>query len=102
MERTYTVNYEDILSFLRTGEDCKVEFYKDGTTAVFPIEAQGYPNIMKQEFYVYDYQQCDTEKEYKDFISVCYIKPLVNEDYSSNRGEDYKDGYETEITIKFK
>lgn len=93
MEKTYTVNFEDILSFLRNGKDCRVEFYKDGTTATLPIEAQGYPSSMKQEFYVYDYQECDTEKEYKDFITNNYMQPLINDD---------DDREEMVITVKFK
>lgn len=70
------VNLKSILTYVTRGQDCKIEITKDGDCLVFPVipgEAFGYrDSILIQEFDAYDYQDCDNEENYIDWLIDCF------------------------------
>lgn len=67
------VDLKEILAFVSDGEDCKIEIDKDGDYAVLPAEAFGYQDtILKQRLDAYDYEECDNEEHYIDWLISCY------------------------------
>ena len=84
------VKVEEILEFVRDGEDCRLEIDKDGWHAVIRGSASGYPDtVLKQDFQAYDYEDCDNEEEYIQWLIDCY--------YQANF--ELKDGQEFTIEI---
>ncbi len=64
---------ENILDFTRNGQDCKMEIGVDGTAYFMPINAAGYHDtILIQEYLAYDYEDCENEDQYKEWLSDCY------------------------------
>ena len=69
------VNVEEILDFVRNGEDCRLEIDKDGWHTVISNDASGYPDtVLKQEFYAYDYDDCENEIGYINWLMECYYE----------------------------
>ena len=81
------VQKEEILDFVRKGEDCKIEVdYIDGIAEVYvlPIEASGFENeINSQTIEAYDYKEFEEEEDYLDWLVGCYDIP-----YEATNGED--------------
>lgn len=67
------VHMENILEFTRNGQDCKMEISADGTAYFMPINAAGYRDtILIQEYLAYDYEDCENEEQYKEWLADCY------------------------------
>lgn len=81
------VKKEEVLDFIRGGEDCKIEIDYDGNFAeayVLPIEASGFENkINTQTIEACDYKEFEEEVDYLDWLVDCYDKP-----YEATSGED--------------
>lgn len=81
------VNKDEILDFVRGGEDCKIEIdYSDGVAEayVLPIEASGFQNkINSQIIEACDYNEFEVEENFLDWLIDCYDKP-----YEATSGED--------------
>lgn len=81
------VQKDEILDFVRGGEDCKIEIdYSDGVAEayVLPIEASGFQNeINSQTIGACDYNEFEVEEDFLDWLVDCYDKP-----YEVTRGED--------------
>ena len=81
------VKKEEVLDFIRGGEDCKIEIdYSDGVAEayVLPIEASGFQNeINSQTIGACDYNEFEVEEDFLDWLIDCYDKP-----YEATSGED--------------
>lgn len=83
------LDVEEILEFVKNGEDCKLEVCKDEFVAVMPAEAAGYEDaILVQTFDAYDYEDAGDEEAYIDWLKSCY------------KGEEFEAG-EYLITFEF-
>lgn len=82
------VKKDEILEFVRKGEDCKIEIdYSDGVAEayVLPIEASGFENkISSQTIEAYDYNEFEDEEDFLDWFVGCYDMPY---EVTSGEGE---------------
>lgn len=80
------VNVNEILEFVRDGEDCRLEIDKDGWHGVIGNSASGYPDtVLKQKFYAYDYEECENEEEYIQWLIDCYYQ----EHFETEDGQEF-------------
>lgn len=81
------VKKDEILDFVRKGENCKIEIdYSDGVAEayVLPIEASGFQNkIDSQIIEACDYNEFEEEEDFLEWSIGCYDIP-----YEVTRGED--------------
>ena len=67
------VNAKEIMDFMKEERDCKIEIDADGKASVLPIDAAGYEDtILVQELYASDYEECESDKAYTDWLEECY------------------------------
>lgn len=72
---------EEILGYLRRGENCKVEINPAGEAYVLPQEAAGYQDtILVQAFEAADLEDACSEKSYKEWLASCYMEQLEAKD----------------------
>lgn len=90
------VKVKDIIDWFEDGEEIvKVVIDKDGWNAALQGEAYGYDDtIYKIELEKYDYEECEDENNYKDWLNDCFREPVEVEDEHSD-DESYL------INIKF-
>lgn len=68
------INLEEVMEFVKDGRDCKVEIDADGQAYVMAAEAAGYEDtILIQQFDAYDYEECESEAQYTEWLESCYI-----------------------------
>ena len=80
------VNVNEILEFVRDGEDCRLEIDKDGCHRVMMSNAAGYADtVLTQDFLAYDYEDCDSEEEYINWIIDCYYQA----DFILGNGQEF-------------
>lgn len=85
------IDLKKVVEFVGQGEDCKVCVDKDGSAYVLPIAAAGYSDtILTQEFYAGDYAECESYKEYADWVDSCYY------------GQEFDAGSDEYITFTIK
>lgn len=91
------VDKEEILKFVRKGENCKIEIDYDRDTEIYdayvlPLEATGFENkINTQTLNAHDYEEEGDEESYLDWLIWCYDEP-----FEATDGE-----YEYLIKIEF-
>ena len=67
------VNLQEIMDFMKEERDCKIEIDADGKASVLPIDAAGYDDtIAKQELYASDYEECESDEAYTEWLEGCY------------------------------
>lgn len=72
---------EEILTYLRKGEGCKVEINPAGEAYVLPQEAAGYQDtILVQIFEAADLEDAGSEENYKEWLASCYMEQLEAKD----------------------
>lgn len=81
------VKASDIIEFVKEGEDCRLEIDRDGDYAVMSSTAAGYDDtILTQEFSAHDYEECESENEYIDWLENCYYTVALE----ATNGEEIK------------
>lgn len=90
------VKVQDIIDWFEDGEEIvKVEIDKDGWNAALQGEAYGYADtIYKFELEKYDFEECENEENYKDWLNDSFREPVEIED-------EYSDDECYLINIKF-
>lgn len=67
------VNVEEVIEFVANGQNCKAEIESDGNITIIPQNAEGYDDIiLTLNFDAEDYDECESEEEYKEFLKDNY------------------------------
>lgn len=75
------VDVNEILGFVRDGKDCKLEISEDAIGYILPEEAGGYDDTIHIEhFESYDYEECEDEEEYIDWLKDSFQSELEAKD----------------------
>lgn len=78
------IDLKKVVEFVGQGKDCKVCVNKDGSAYVLPITAAIYSDTtLTQEFDAGDYADCESYKDYADWVESCYY----GQEFEAENGE---------------
>lgn len=80
------ININDILKYVKNGENCNLVICQyteagqitDGKYEAYivPFQGQGYNQIYSMELYVNDYEECEDEEQYKNWLIGCFDEEI--------------------------
>ena len=76
------ININDILKYVKNGENCNLVICQyteagqitDGKYEAYivPFQGQGQNQIHSMELYANDYEECEDEEQYQDWLTSCF------------------------------
>lgn len=97
------IQFDDILEYIKNGENCNLvicHYTEAGHITegkyeayIVPFQGQGYNQIYSMELYASDYEECDDEEQYIDWLTSCFDTTI-----EVNKSED--ENYSFKINIK--